>query len=232
MSAQALRNLESLPLKGPHFHDELGKLDDRGGVVIPFEPRSIPTASSSGAVSDKFTRLGQPDPVRANPSTDEVARGALATWSAALKALPYTSVADANELTRTNMRGVRVHLDALENSWPDAVGVWNLTMATKVSVPFGNSEATNAWWNALATPPVNVDLVANHRRAIAKAKVSEEQLFADFRKQLDAASAVRAQQDPRTVVMELAQDHGIGQLLTARSVGVSPTAVRKWRRGE
>ena len=54
----------------------------------------------------------------------------------------------------------------------------------------------------------------------------------DFRRRLDTAKSSRALESPRDVVGVLQDEVGVGQLAIARAVGVSSTAVRKWRRGE
>jgi hypothetical protein len=80
--------------------------------------------------------------------------------------------------------------------------------------------------------PVNVDPIALYRRARQSAKRASENALGDIRRRLDSAKSEHAKASPRDVVGFLGQDLGVGQLTTARAVGVSPTAVRKWRRGE
>jgi transcriptional regulator with XRE-family HTH domain len=68
----------------------------------------------------------------------------------------------------------------------------------------------------------------------AKRRAKEAQLAAlhDIQRQLDKEKAAFAQRSPADVVRELTDDLGLSQLAIARAIDVSPTAVRKWRRGE
>lgn len=51
-------------------------------------------------------------------------------------------------------------------------------------------------------------------------------------KELDERTTVAAMRAPEELLRELAQDRGLSWALIAKMAGVSPTAVRKWRRGE
>jgi hypothetical protein len=79
---------------------------------------------------------------------------------------------------------------------------------------------------------VNTDPLKSHRRARTTAQDSREDALSAVRRRLDVSKAVYAQMPPSDVVRYLVDDLGVGQLTTSRAVGVSPTAVRKWRRGE
>ena len=80
--------------------------------------------------------------------------------------------------------------------------------------------------------PVNTDPIATHREALEHAEHTREAAIADIRRRLDQMRAAYAQRSPRDVVVELGDELGIGQLVIGRALGVTPTAVRKWRRGE
>jgi hypothetical protein len=79
--------------------------------------------------------------------------------------------------------------------------------------------------------PVNVDPVAEYRRSRREAAEKRRNALAHISKNLDATAAVYAQDSPQDVINRLT-DLGVNQLITARALGVTPTAVRKWRRGE
>jgi hypothetical protein len=49
---------------------------------------------------------------------------------------------------------------------------------------------------------------------------------------LDELTSMIGRQDPHAVLTELSQDLGLSWSTLSRLVGVSPTAIRKWRRGE
>lgn len=52
------------------------------------------------------------------------------------------------------------------------------------------------------------------------------------RRQLDKRRSAYTQRPPADVVAELTDEWGVSQLVVAKALGVTPTAVRKWRRGE
>ncbi len=79
--------------------------------------------------------------------------------------------------------------------------------------------------------PVNVRPVSAYREARRAAVGAREQALSEIGKRLDAAKAGYAQTSPQDVIRFI-DTLGVGQLVTARALGVSPTAVRKWRRGE
>ncbi len=79
---------------------------------------------------------------------------------------------------------------------------------------------------------VSAQPMTAYRLARSRAHESREVALADIRGRLDKARAAYAQRSPRDVATELNAELGVGQLLTARAVGVTPTAVRKWRRGD
>jgi hypothetical protein len=80
--------------------------------------------------------------------------------------------------------------------------------------------------------PVNLDPVAQYRRARQSAKRASDDALDEIRRRLDKVKSEHAQSSPRDVLTFLADDLGVGQLTTARAVGVTPTAVRKWSRGD
>lgn len=84
----------------------------------------------------------------------------------------------------------------------------------------------------LAVRPVNISPLATLEQAKRAVRIARDDAREDVRRRLDATAAMYAQLPPRDVVEYLADEVGVGQLLTARAVGVTPTAVRKWRRGE
>lgn len=84
----------------------------------------------------------------------------------------------------------------------------------------------------IAIAPVNVDPVAVYRRARQSAVKAETDALEHVQRRLDNAKSAHTHTPPRDVIRFLAEDVGVGQLVTARALGVTPTAVRKWRRGE
>jgi hypothetical protein len=78
----------------------------------------------------------------------------------------------------------------------------------------------------------NVDPIESYQSVRRSAIRGRDQALAEFRRRLDASAATYSQMSPRDVVIYLTEILGVGQLATARAVAVSPTAVRKWRRGE
>jgi hypothetical protein len=78
----------------------------------------------------------------------------------------------------------------------------------------------------------NVDPVASYQSVKRTVTRARDEALAEFRRRLDVVAATYAQMPPRDVVLYLTESLGLGQLTTARAVDVSPTAIRKWRRGD
>jgi hypothetical protein len=91
---------------------------------------------------------------------------------------------------------------------------------------------TGAASHALAPASVNVEPLALLRLARTTAATSEQLALDDARRRLDTAKGVQASRSPGVLVGELSEVYGLNQLSTSRAIGVTPTAVRKWRRGE
>lgn len=207
---------------------------DRGAVVLPFTPKAIPTASSSGTVVDDMPSAFQArDPSYGLGTAEAVAFEAFSVWSKAVTSQAHDWVSAANELARANLAGLRVHVSA--EALANAVNEFRLlgyptpdVSATTLQL----GETAGGWLDLLAVSPVNVDRTIEYRRAAAKLNRSRERVLSDFRRRLDGKTATYVQREPRDVVVTLTRDGGIGQLLIAKAVGVTPTAVRKWRRGE
>lgn len=79
--------------------------------------------------------------------------------------------------------------------------------------------------------PVNVDPVSEYRTTRRAAVVGRGNALAHISKNLDATAGAYAQNAPQDVIRRLTE-LGVSQLIIARALGVTPTAVRKWRRGE
>ncbi len=79
--------------------------------------------------------------------------------------------------------------------------------------------------------PVNIDPVSEYRTTRRAAAIGRGDALAHISKNLDATAGAYAQDAPQDVVRRLT-DLGVSQLVIARALGVTPTAVRKWRRGE
>jgi len=79
--------------------------------------------------------------------------------------------------------------------------------------------------------PVNVDPVSEYRTTRRAAADGRRDALAHISKSLDAAAGAYAQDAPQDVIRWLT-DFGVSQLTIARALGVTPTAVRKWSRGE
>ena len=84
----------------------------------------------------------------------------------------------------------------------------------------------------VGTRPINLDPLAKYRVARRFAERTGLEALENLQRRLDTSKSNYAQARPEAVIRFLAEDLGIGQLTTARAVGVTPTAVRKWRRGE
>jgi DNA-binding transcriptional regulator YiaG len=79
--------------------------------------------------------------------------------------------------------------------------------------------------------PVNVNPVSAYRTTRRAAADARRNALDHISKDLDAATAAYAQSSPQDVIQRLT-DLGVSQLVIARALGVTPTAVRKWTRGE
>jgi transcriptional regulator with XRE-family HTH domain len=80
--------------------------------------------------------------------------------------------------------------------------------------------------------PVNSDPLSLHQAARSGYADSQAAALTSIRRRFDRARAVYSQRSPRDIVVELIDELGVSQLSAARALGVTPTAVRKWRRGE
>lgn len=211
----------------PNARDQHHADVDRGGVVLDFPKRGLPTASSSGTVVDRtFDNLGLGV---VTPNPDAAAYEALWTLSKTVASDAYNWVTTANDFNRTNVSGMRVHVmpETFLNATNDIV--WSGYLGN-----FGAeaNSAAGVWIEPLTVGPVNVDREVVYRRAIATADRARESLLNEYSAQLDAAAARYSQSEPKEVVDVLTRTHGVSQLVIAQALGVSPTAVRKWRRGE
>lgn len=106
------------------------------------------------------------------------------------------------------------------------------TIVFSAMSPFGSYVAQPLHSPPLVTHVVNVDPIRTYRSGRRTAAESRDGALAEIRRRLDVAKAVYTHMSPRDVANYLLDDLGVGQLITARAVGVTPTAVRKWRRGE
>jgi hypothetical protein len=102
----------------------------------------------------------------------------------------------------------------------------NFDLASSAVQLIGGGSPITFVANTVNTP---LDVFARLRR---DARDAREDAITDIRRRLDASTAHYADMSPSAVIDYLLEEIGIGQLLTARAVGVSPTAVRKWRKGE
>ena len=82
------------------------------------------------------------------------------------------------------------------------------------------------------TSIVNIDPTAVYRTARKSATDARTDALQHIQRQLDSAKSGYAHSSPKDVIAYLAEDVGVGQLAIARALGVTPTAVRKWRRGD
>lgn len=85
---------------------------------------------------------------------------------------------------------------------------------------------------SLALRHVNVQPLVWLRVMRNSARAARARFLSSLGKELDRSKSGHAARSPRDIVTELSDDYGLNQLSTARAVGVTPTAVRKWRRGE
>jgi DNA-binding transcriptional regulator YiaG len=87
-------------------------------------------------------------------------------------------------------------------------------------------QAPPSVWHANVTP---LGELAAARRYASQAGIAARR---EIQRQLDKAKAAYAQRPLAGVISELADRLGMSQLVMARALSVSPTAIRKWRRGE
>ncbi len=215
------------PFVGARRHAEL----DRGGVLLEFPRKSAPTASSSGTVVDALASTFGSGGSESAPTLNAAAYEALSAWSNALTSDSHKWVTTANDFNRANVAGMRVYVS------PEAVANATNDVLWSGYFGFGGSNASawrtsDAWFEPLAISPVNVDREVLYRRAALSLDRSRENLLEGYLRQLDASTAPHAQAEPGDVVDSLTREHGVGQLVIAQALGVSPTAVRKWRRRE
>lgn len=71
------------------------------------------------------------------------------------------------------------------------------------------------------------------RQAVRSAEPGlRDQHHEDRRAQLRQAASQLGWQDPKDILRRLANEYGMSWAAIARMVGVSPTAIRKWRKGD
>lgn len=71
-----------------------------------------------------------------------------------------------------------------------------------------------------------------YRSVLDEATKAQPEALSEIRRDLDTARSALSRRSPADLVTELTEDRGLGQLVVSKALGVSPTAVRKWRRGE
>jgi transcriptional regulator with XRE-family HTH domain len=81
-------------------------------------------------------------------------------------------------------------------------------------------------------PSTDPTATGRFRSVVAEITKAQAQALAEIRKDLDTARSALSRRSPADLVTELTEDRGLGQLVVSKALGVSPTAVRKWRRGE
>lgn len=91
---------------------------------------------------------------------------------------------------------------------------------------------TNISWHSVAPTTFNVEPLALLRIMRTDGSKTRDFALADARRRLDSAKRLHSSRSPRDMVTDLSEVYGLNQLSTARAIGVTPTAVRKWRRGE
>lgn len=83
-----------------------------------------------------------------------------------------------------------------------------------------------------AAPVVNESAFAVYRETRDQSAGALKAVLDQARRNLDSLAAAYARRPPRELVTELMEDIALSQLTVARALSVSPTAVRKWRRGD
>lgn len=198
-----------------------GTIDIGNAVVVPYETAEVPTAGVSNSVAD-LNEAGWRTSAYYEPSR---------TYDIVWVDPSYQRgrpLGKPSELLPANFGSFRAAF------WPTTVGdSFALVSEALTSQTIAYFDAFSDLGNSvLSFSPVNVDPVHDHRELIGVLKRSRTDMLAGIRRQLDVAKAERAQEAPRDVVLALTLELGVGQLLAARAVGVSPTAIRKWRRGD
>jgi transcriptional regulator with XRE-family HTH domain len=79
---------------------------------------------------------------------------------------------------------------------------------------------------------VNLGPLGMYRAARQAARRSRASILDELRQRLDRTRAQLTKRSPQELARQLTDELGLGQLAVARSLGVTPTAVRKWQRGE
>lgn len=181
----------------------------------------VSTAGASGAIIHQGSLAGNPlDP------TDErvpfTSSDVPLVLGGALSSHPFPTIVQtargSYSLNESSDPGLRENI-ALH---PDVIETYARRMLAAANTPR----------ELLASSAVNVEPLALLRIVRASADASRALVLADVRRRLDRAKAPHASRSPRDIVMELGDSYGLNQLSIARAVGVTPTAVRKWRRGE
>jgi hypothetical protein len=98
--------------------------------------------------------------------------------------------------------------------------------------PAGSTQFYGAPYLQPTFRPVNVSPLQRLSDARRVERDARRRALETLESRLDSVASRYAQMSPKSVVEHVIDDLGVGQLLTARAVGVTPTAVRKWRRGE
>jgi DNA-binding transcriptional regulator YiaG len=135
--------------------------------------------------------------------------------------------------SRSGWLGELYYVDTLTPAFTQSATVVLENVATALAEGTAHlAVSPEAYMPQIALEPVNVDPVAQYRRARQTAKRASEAALEEIRRRLDATKSAHSKSPPQEVVHFLADELGVGQLTTARALGVTPTAVRKWRRGD
>lgn len=159
---------------------------------------------------------------------------------------------DAWDMYMSNPRLSNVYLDTLavgegalqlnSNAFPDLADLatsYILATAPEPQLSFPVMLTGTSWEPSAQHPswlkafePVNVHPVTAHRSVLRYALESRDNTLAEIRRRLDRTRLVQLQKAPTNVLKHMTDELGVGQLGAGRAIGVTPTAIRKWRRGE
>jgi transcriptional regulator with XRE-family HTH domain len=146
-------------------------------------------------------------------------------YSIALRDMLMTQDVGATEEIATNeVRHTLNFGQALLGLLSDQIKPNGSGVVTKVAIP-----------NQLPFNYISADLTTAAGRygsVLDDARNAQTEALAEIRRDLDTARSALSRRSPADLVTELTEDRGLGQLVVSKALDVSPTAVRKWRRGE
>ena len=185
---------------------------------LRFEP--VPLANTQGVCPDWVDAIS--DRLRTTGSSPfEALVSDTSEWVNSIDVFPEVQTAALDAQVATLVRFLKVSRAAVPSHafLPNVVTYFGYAVRKGLAMPGSSAQ-------------VNVDPVSAYRAIRQSAQESRDDALSRLRARLDTVGADYARSSPKDVIVYLTDTLGIGQLVTARALGVTPTAVRKWRRGE